>query len=453
MPSLRSLAAVTFAAVACSSVETGIPGGSAGSGPGVDAGSSLDAGTAGGPVDAGTPVGGASDAGSGGSGTSDGGNGSGGTVSDCNGLAPGTLGTMVSYAGSYDSRVGICGLPAGNGHGVIAHLVNNERAPAFTLVNPSGGVNGYLSQVGGSVFPLPNGFLQWGSRSTSNFNSQFIGAVEDSGRPLGTSRAPSGATFDMYSPIEESVALDVGGGAAFAGTIHVEGQPDQRRVMVFDANGVRWGPRALLDRRVFGLGVDLNSRVLVIQNGYAQCSGCILGQWFERDGTPLTGSFTLLAGFSPGPATWFETAPLIGGGLAVRRMDADHSTQTQGFHSQWLITVESGSDQIHEAPDWMKGRPDTDLALARGGAAYAVLSNGAFGAPCTQDVELLSASGNSCARWTLELTSGTTCDTLELRLGLDGTILQRLPPALESVRDSIGRTRTCTVRFWPAALK
>src|SRR5438132_7693246 len=165
MPSLRSLAAVTFAAVACSSVETGIPGGSAGSGPGVDAGSSLDAGTAGGPVDAGAPVGGASDAGSG------------GTVSDCDGLAPSTLGTMVSYAGSYDSQVGICGLPAGNGHGVIAHLVNNERAPAFTLVNPSGGVNGYLSQVGGSVFPLPNGFLQWGSRSTSNFNSQFIGAV------------------------------------------------------------------------------------------------------------------------------------------------------------------------------------------------------------------------------------------------------------------------------------
>jgi len=54
----------------------------------------------------------------------------------------------------------------------------------------------------------------------------------------------------------------------------------------------------------------------------------------------------------------------------------------------------------------MKGRPDTDLALARGGAAYAVLSNGAFGAPCAQDVELLSASGNSCARWTLELSFG-----------------------------------------------
>src|SRR2546421_1206956 len=232
-----------------------------------------------------------------------------------------------------------------------------------------------------TLFPYTTLFRSWGSRSTSNFNSQFIGAVEDSGRPLGTSRAPSGATFDMYSPIEESVALDVGGGAAFAGTIHVEGQPDQRRVMVFDANGVRWGPRALLDRRVFGLGVDLNSRVLVIQNGYAQCSGCILGQWFERDGTPLTGSFTLLAGFSPGPATWFETAPLIGGGLAVRRMDADHSTQTQGFHSQWLITVESGSGQIHEAPDWMKGRPDTDLALAPGGAASADLSNGAFCAP------------------------------------------------------------------------
>jgi hypothetical protein len=196
----------------------------------------------------------------------------------------------------------------------------------------------------------------------------------------------------------------------------------------------------------------VNSRVLVIQDGYAQCSGCILAQWFESDGAPLTGTFTLLAGFSAGPATWFETAPLIEGGLAVRRMDAEHEDQTQGFRSQWLVTVDSGSDAVHSAPDWMKARPDTNLALARGRTAYAVLPNGGFGQPCSQDIELLSPSGNSCAKWTLELAANRTCDTLELRLGLDGTILQRLPLALESDRDSIGRTKTCTLRFWPAAL-
>src|SRR5207244_15494 len=82
-----------------------------------------------------------------------------------------------------------------------------------------------------------------------------------------------------------------------------------------------WGPRDLpTDSAVFGLGVDLNDRVLVIQDGYARCGGCIVAQWFERDGSPLTGQFTLFTGFSAGPATWFELAPLIGGGLAVRRM-------------------------------------------------------------------------------------------------------------------------------------
>jgi len=150
----------------------------------------------------------------------------------------------------------------------------------------------------------------------------------------------------MYNPIEETVALDVGGGAAFAGTIHAEGQPDQRRVMVFDGAAYAGDRARCLDRRVFGLGVDVNSRVLAIQNGYAQCSGCIPRAVVRARWYALTGSFTLLAGFSPGPATWFETAPLIGRrSPRCAGWTADRSTQTQGFHSQWLITVESGQRQ------------------------------------------------------------------------------------------------------------
>ena len=204
---------------------------------------------------------------------------------------------------------------------------------------------------------------------------------------------------------------------------------------------------------VDGGTADGGGNALVIQDGYARCGACIVAQWFERDGAPLTGQFTLLTGFSAGPATWFELAPLIDGGLAVRRMDADRPGQTQGFHSQWLVTVDSGKDAIQAAPDWMKARPDTNLALARGRTAYAVLPNGGSGQPCSQDVELVSRSGNSCAKWTLELASGRTCDTLELRLGLDGTILQRLPFELESDSDGSGRMKSCTLRFWPAALK
>jgi hypothetical protein len=438
MRSLRWVIAATVAgAAACSSVETGIPGGSGGGGPGVDGGRPGGGVDGGGSADAG-PAGG-SDAGPSG-------------TNDCDGLAPGSLGTMVTYAEDYDSRSGACGLPAGNGHGVMSHFVASDAYPRFTLVNPSGGVNGRIAAAPrGDVIPLTGGFLEWSFRQFRGTNEeQFIDAIDDSGRPQG-----SGRTFFMYAPREEVFAADVNGGAVLAGTIHVEGRKDQHRVMMFDATGAtRWGPRDLpTDSTVFGLGVDLNGRALVIQDGYAQCSGCILAQWFERDGTPLTDSFRLLEGFSAGPATWFETAPSIDGGLAVRRMDADRSGQAQGFHSQWLVTVESGKDASQAAPDWMKARPDTNLALARARTAYAVLPNGGSGQHCSQDLELVSRSGNSCAKWTLDFGSGGTCNTLELRLGLDGTILQRLPFELESNRDGTGRTRTCTLRFWPTALK
>ena len=229
----------------------------------------------------------------------------------------------------------------------------------------------------------------------------------------------------------------------------------------------------------------------MIQSGYGQCSGCILGQWFERDGTALTGSFTLIEGFTPGPATWFDTAPLIGGGLAVRRVDARASGQLRGFTSSWLLTVESGSASGRSAPAWMTSRNNTNLALARGGRAYAVLANGGDGERCTQKLEVVSPSGNSCApptstsgscstarravrlarrsrrsitctkarlvksiwRGGCASSDGSSCDNWDLGLGLDGTVVQHLPAQLEQALDSSGRTRSCTIRFWPAALK
>jgi hypothetical protein len=438
MRSLRWVIAAAIAGTAaCSSVETGIPGGGGGGGPGVDGG------TPGGGVDAGGVDGGVADAGPGGqdAGPS--------ATADCNGLAPGSLGTMASYTEQYDSTQGACGIPAGNGAGVMAHFVSNDAYPRFTLVNPSGGVNGRVATVAhGGILPLPSGFLDWSFMQFRGRNEQqSIDAIDDSGR--GSTRS----LFFVYSPREESFVADPNGGAALAGTIHIEGQKDQRRVMKFDEKAaILWERDLPTDTTVFGLGVDLNGRTLVIQDGYAQCSGCILAQWFDRDGTPLTGNFNLLTGFSAGPATWFETAPLIDGGLAVRRVDAEQSSQTQGFHSQWLVTVDGGKNTIQAAPDWMKARPDTNLSPARARSAYAVLPNGGFGQPCSQDLELLSKSGNSCAKWTLDIASGRTCDTLELRLGLDGTILQRLPGQLES-RDNLGRVKTCTLRFWPAALR
>src|SRR5256885_13797135 len=123
MRSLRWLVAIAGAA-ACSSVETGIPGGSGGGGAGVDGGTADGGGNADGGSDAGT----------------------GGTI-DCDGLAPASLGTMASYAEPYDSTSGVCGLAVGNGAGVMAHFVSGNAYPRFTLVNSSSGVNGRVATV------------------------------------------------------------------------------------------------------------------------------------------------------------------------------------------------------------------------------------------------------------------------------------------------------------------
>ena len=186
MRSLRWVIAATIAGTAaCSSVETGIPGGSGGGGP------AADGGTPGSGVDGGSGGGGSADAGAGG--VSDAG--PSGTT-DCDGLPHASLGTMVSYAEQYDSTSGVCGLPAGNGHGVMAHFVGSDAYPRFTLVNPSGGLNGRIATgAHGGVFPLTSGFLEWSfMQFRGTDEQQFIDAIDDSDDPRGAAGTSSSCT-------------------------------------------------------------------------------------------------------------------------------------------------------------------------------------------------------------------------------------------------------------------
>jgi hypothetical protein len=58
---------------------------------------------------------------------------------------------------------------------------------------------------------------------------------------------------------------------------------------------------ARLLRSVFGVGVDVLRRSLVITDGAAAFGGGrVSAQWFEKNGTPLTGEFVLLTGWSRG---------------------------------------------------------------------------------------------------------------------------------------------------------
>ena len=63
---------------------------------------------------------------------------------------------------------------------------------------------------------------------------------------------------------------------------------------------------------------------------------------------------------------------------------------------------------------------------------------------------MLAPDGKSCGARDYPLAAGT-CDTLDLALGMDGTVIQQLPVSMETQVDQHG-SHTCTWRWWAAAL-
>jgi hypothetical protein len=289
----------------------------------------------------------------------------------------------------------------------------------------------------------PAGLLVWGGTSRMNPRQDEVPLVsfDSSGNPAGNT------TFWAKNV---GAAEDPAGGALFAGDISLSSSgPYSHSAVMFKGGGatpsVRWGPKPLASNgTVFGLGVDVLGRSLVITDGAPKLGGGnITAQWFDKDGTALTGEFVLLTGFVAGQSTWFETSPLVGGGVMVRRMDGSRNSQA-------LVVVPSGKDTVQPAPDWMVARSDRRLQLARGGRAYAVLPYGATGVDCTQRLEILAPDGTSCGTRDYAIASGK-CDTMDLTLGADGTVIQQLPSALESITPV--STHTCTWRWWTGAVK
>src|SRR5262249_28412951 len=118
---------------------------------------------------------------------------------------------------------------------------------------------------------------------------------------------------------------------------------------------------------------------------------------------------------------------------------------------QWVAILPSGQPQSQTPPEFLTQRPDTDLALARGGKAYAMLPFGAQLAACTQQVEVLTPSGSSCRQLDFPI-DANACISRDLRMGLDGTVMQMLPSEREP-NDPPGSTNFgCTLRYFPAAL-
>jgi hypothetical protein len=360
---------------------------------------------------------------------------------------PASLPAPTTHVEQYStaSQAGLCDvLPTATVDGTVAFPFYETGHPEWKFLSPSGSVLGQFAVRTGDLFPdLFGGFIGYGGDSGHQVVS--VAVVDDSGSITGSTEIV-GQGFEVPDP---------NGGLFLVGafTTSFEAPPPPRRVAykVDRAGKLRYGPVPFSSNAaIFGGGVDVNGRAVVILDGGA---GKIDAIWLDEDGKQVTTNFTVLTGFQPGPSTWFETSQLIGGGLALRRMDApSNSSSEQRRSSQWVALLPSAQARTDPLPDWLAQRPDTHMEFARNRRAYAFLPWAKDADACDQQIELLAVSGISCGKVDFPI-DGNACRTRELRVGLDGTVLQKLPADHEQPAAPGSPVFSCTLRYWPAALR
>ena len=198
---------------------------------------------------------------------------------------------------------------------------------------------------------------------------------------------------------------------------------------------------------VVGVSVDNFGRALLMTDGFARFGpGTISARWLDTSLAALTDEFLLFQDFQPGPATWLDASPLIGGGLAIRRLDA-MGNGDRFAASRWIGVARGEPGLAASPPPWLVAHPGTSLSIAYRGAAYALVPERTPGPDsCRHLITLVTPDGTSCGSWDFGTSS---CDTT-LSVGLDGTVIQGSPENNESTQAD-GR-RTCTWQLSPHIL-
>jgi len=356
----------------------------------------------------------------------------------CAGLTPAlpappvsaTISTPAFCGYGLGDASGTIGLTAiGSPHGVTLHFIDEVTGQERAFTSNFDGMDGKFTQQ-------PDGFT--GVMKSPAADSWSVHYWSKDGVYVA-------ASSDAMNGGPVAYAAMPAGGVVVAGLRTVTGLPPtpQQFLDRFDMGATRqWAAALATLESVFGVGGDLNGAILVISNGGG---GSIAAQWFDDRGME-SASFTLIDSFQPGSNTWFETAPLIGGGVAVRRVDQQNDPEGRPYRTaQWLKTVAANTARAQDVPAWLAARPDTDLALARSGRAYAVLPMGTPNAPCGQRVEILAPDGTACGWFDASVGSGQ-CRTEDLRLGKGDTPIQLMPKGLSA-------PNVCSYRWWPHALR
>jgi hypothetical protein len=173
---------------------------------------------------------------------------------------------------------------------------------------------------------------------------------------------------------------------------------------------------------VSGFGVDLEGNTLVlnaVRSPYGE--GSVAGVWVDHSGR-VGDMFEAASGLAGLDASQLELYPRSGGGLFL--------LQRRGSHSTWLLAYDALATKPTDAPGWLKAHSDTTLAIVRGAKGYALLPLPSDGeTQCGQTVDVVAVDGTTCGRATFGWTGN--CSTQEISVGVDGTVIQRLPEKQE----------------------
>ena len=357
---------------------------------------------------------------------------------ECNGLAPAAISPVVAaqHAGAScsngmgDGQVTVALETHGASSGVELYF-HNEGDGAL-----KGNTVGELRNFTGGFTQQPNGFtaILRSAAERRSFSGHFYMPPPQDAAKHGTTMFGDAG----FQPLS-------GGGLIVAGDFNTSSAAPIRHQVakMAEDTSVLWARDLAAKGPMFGLGGDASDNVIVITGGG---SGSITAQWFDRQGNPLTGEFVVLASFSPGYNTWFEVAPLIGSGVAMRRVDQQDDASGRPYRtSAWLAVLPTGMASPQDVPLWLKDRPNTNLDIARSGKAYAFLPLGAPDADCGQKIEIVAPNGTACGSFDASIGTGK-CRTEDLNLGRNDTPIQLMPA-------STSPAGACSWRWWPRALK
>lgn len=338
---------------------------------------------------------------------------------ECAGFAPPPLPQPVAVSVQSNQIFG-CGAGNSDGAGDVAVTLPGDPATgapgAIVIFSASGSRKG-LAQLRGWLWNLLeqiDGFQGTQVEAFGRLHEVFTV------RPDGT-----------YTPIDgEGVAsLDpLGGMMVFVNPYSGASPPGQMSLDSRDAHGnLRW--HAALDRLgLRGVWVDRTGNTLLTVGGK--------GQWVDHDGH-FAALFDLPAFANPSDA--LSLSPRVGSGLFAQKRTSD------GSSFDWIGQIDSGATTMTPPPDWLPAHKGTKIHMAFGGRAYAFIDLPKRSTACTQQIEVVAPSGKSCGKVSFPIQDGT-CDTGDLSVGYDGTVVQQLP---SSKPDADGRLQ-CNWRFWPA---